>query len=67
MRIVTRNGQTYPTWVFNDVGVRPTRDPNNKIYLYAISGTTTHPAIWSYGTDGRTVLPQPDAVFGGCR
>lgn len=66
-RLVTQNGITYPVWDFNDVDVRPTRDPHNKYYFFALTDGLTYPTIWVHGADGRTLLPQPDQVFGGCQ
>lgn len=55
--IVTRDGITYPRWVFNDVDVRAAQDPLNKYYFRV---ETQFPTVWAHGADARTIFPQKD-------
>jgi hypothetical protein len=57
----TTNGQTYPTWQFNDVDVSDARDPANRVYFRVdVVGATTYSTVWTHGVDARTNFPKQD-------
>ncbi|MDA8219629.1 MAG: hypothetical protein M0Z94_18685 [Dehalococcoidales bacterium] len=59
----SRNGLTYPEWVFNNVDVSAAQNPNNKIYFFVTvnaqpNGTNSN--VWVHGADPRTIFPLQD-------
>ncbi|TAK35012.1 MAG: hypothetical protein EPO21_07855 [Chloroflexota bacterium] len=58
---VTRDGVTFPIWVFNDVDVSAANDPATKIFFSVrVAGVASNSNIWSHGADARTIFPQQD-------
>ncbi len=66
-RLVTQGDLTYPVWDFNDVVVRPARDPDNRIFFWLdVEGITTYPNVWAHAYDARTFFPIKDTAANGC-
>ncbi|TAK35013.1 MAG: hypothetical protein EPO21_07860 [Chloroflexota bacterium] len=64
--IVTRDGVTFPIWIFNDVDVSAAQDPANKIYFFArVDGVDSRHNVWTHGADPRTFFPQQDRPQAG--
>lgn len=65
--LITRDGLTYPRWVFNDIVVAAAQNPLNKYYFRV---DIDFPTIWAHGADARTIFPQKDVPTTsgpGCR
>lgn len=47
-----------PMWEFNDVNVRPARDPAHRMFfLVQVTGTPTRYNVWAHAADARTYHP----------
>ena len=67
-RMVTAAGRTFPAWDFNDVDVKPARDPANKLaFLVTVDGVVTLSNVWAHAADARTLFPQQDNPMGAIR
>lgn len=66
-RLVRQGDLVYPVWDFNDVVVRPARDPSNRIFFWLdVEGVPTYSNVWAHASDARTFFPIKDAATNGC-
>ena len=67
-RMVATGGRIYPAWDFNDVDVKASRDPANKLaFFVTVDGVHTLSNVWAHAADARTLFPQQDTPVGVTR